>query len=96
MDNIYIERFWRMIKYEEVHLRVYESLPEARRCIDSYIDFYNGQRPHQSLDYKMPDEVYFEGGHGPVDMMDKPDGSPTSPQARQQQSGDKVYLKQAA
>ena len=72
-------RFWRSIKYEEVYLRV-ESLPEARRCIGAYIDFYNSQRPHQSLDYNTPDEVYFEGGHRPVDMMDKPDGLPTSPQ----------------
>ena len=63
------------------------SLPEARRCIGAYIDFYNSQRPHQSLDYNTPDEVYFEGGHRPVDMMDKPDGLPTSPQAQQQQSG---------
>ena len=104
LDNIYIERFWRTIKYEDVYLQAYESLPEARRCIDAYIDFYNGHRPHQSLDYKTPDEVYFEGGHRPVDMMDKPDGLPTSPQglarrfgqAQQQQSGDKIYLKQAA
>ena len=96
LDNIFIERFWRSIKYEEVYLRVYESLPEARRCIGAYIDFYNSQRPHQSLDYNTPDEVYFEGGHRPVDMMDKPDGLPTSPQAQQQQSGDKNYLKQAA
>ena len=92
LDNIFIERFWRSIKYEEVYLRVYESLPEARRCIGAYIDFYNSQRPHQSLDYNTPDEVYFEGGHRPVDMMDKPDGLPTSPQAQQQQSGDKNYL----
>ena len=95
LDNIFIERFWRSIKYEEVYLRVYESLPEARRCIGAYIDFYNGQRPHQSLDYKTPDEVYFEGGQRPVDMMDKPDGLPTSPRVQQHQSGDKIYLEQA-
>ena len=51
--------------------------PGSRRFIGAYIDFYNSQRPHQSLDYKTPDEVYFEDGHRPVDMMDKPDGLPS-------------------
>ena len=49
LDNIFIERFWRSIKYEEVYLRVYESLPEARRCIGAYIDFYNPVSQHPSV-----------------------------------------------
>src|SRR5690606_40040166 len=53
-DLIIIERFWRNIKYEEVYLKDYESPREARLNIRDYIDFYNYNRPHQSLDYKTP------------------------------------------
>lgn len=59
LDNIIIERFWRNIKYEEVYLKDYESPREARINIRDYIDFYNYNRPHQSLDYKTPSSVYF-------------------------------------
>jgi len=48
-DNIFIERFWRTIKYEEVYLRAYESINAARRHITKYLEFYNGRRPHSSL-----------------------------------------------
>jgi putative transposase len=57
-DNIFTERFWRSIKYEEVYLNDYTSPREARQRIGQYIDFYNNDRPHQSLGYKTPAEVY--------------------------------------
>lgn len=62
IDNIKIERFWRSLKYEEVYLRSYESIEEARKGIKSYIEFYNRSRPHQSLNYRTPEEVYWERG----------------------------------
>ena len=60
LDNIYIERFWRTIKYEEVYLKTYESVTEAQKSIGAYIKWYNTERPHQALNYKTPDEVFFE------------------------------------
>ena len=59
-DNVVVERLWRTIKYEEVYLRAYASVPEARASIGRYIDgFYNARRPHSSLDRQTPDEAYF-------------------------------------
>lgn len=58
-DNIFVERFWRTLKYEEVYLKDYTSPYEARNSIAKYIDKYNFQRPHQSLRYKTPAEIYF-------------------------------------
>jgi len=58
-DNVFVERFWRSLKYEEVYLHAYESTSEARRAIGKYIDFYSGLRPHSSLDGRTPDAVYF-------------------------------------
>lgn len=60
-DNVFVERFWRSIKYEEVYLRAYETVREARSSISNYIDFYNSGRPHTSLDGRTPDEAYFGG-----------------------------------
>ncbi|OPX83613.1 MAG: Integrase core domain protein [Pelotomaculum sp. PtaB.Bin104] len=57
-DNIFTERLWRSIKYEEVYLNDYISPKEARQRIGQYINFYNNERPHQSLGYKTPAEVY--------------------------------------
>jgi len=48
--NVFVERLWRSVKYEEVYLRAHESVSEARASIGSYLDFYNGRRPHSSLD----------------------------------------------
>ena len=59
IDNVFIERLWRTIKYEEVYLRAYESLKEARICLNNYLNFYNRNRIHQGLDYQTPDEVYY-------------------------------------
>ena len=58
-DNVFVERLWRTIKYEEVYLRAYASVSEARASIGQYLGFYNSRRPHSSLDGKTPDQVYF-------------------------------------
>jgi putative transposase len=58
-DNVFVERLWLTIKYEEVYLRVYASASEARAGIGRYIGFYNSGRPHSSLDGKTPDQAYF-------------------------------------
>ena len=59
MDNIFVERLWRSVKYEEVYLKDYANVPEAINGIDRYFKFYNTQRPHQSLGYKTPERVFF-------------------------------------
>jgi putative transposase len=58
-DNVFVERLWRSIKYEEVYLRAYDSVAEARASIGWYLTFYNGRRPHSSLDRRTPDQAYF-------------------------------------
>jgi putative transposase len=58
-DNVFVERLWRSIKYEEVYLRAYSTVSEARASIGRYLAFYNGRRPHSSLDRKTPDNAYF-------------------------------------
>ena len=58
-DNVFVERLWRSVKYEEVYLRAYDSVSEARASIGRYLDFYNGRRPHSSLDGTTPDQAYF-------------------------------------
>ena len=59
-DNVFVERLWRSIKYEEVYLRAYDSVAEARQSIGRYLDFYNGRRPHSSLDGATPNQAYFD------------------------------------
>jgi putative transposase len=59
-DNVFVERLWRTIKYEEVYLRAYDNVPEARAGIGKYRTFYNTKRPHSSLDYQTPDQAYFK------------------------------------
>ncbi len=56
---MFVERLWRSVKYEEVYLRAYETVGEARASISRYLDFYNGLRPHSSLDGATPDQAYF-------------------------------------
>lgn len=58
-DNVFVERLWRSVKYEEVYLRAYDSVSEARASIGRYLAFYNERRPHSSLDGRTPDEAYF-------------------------------------
>ncbi len=59
-DNVFVERLWRTIKYEHVYLYAYGSMKEAKERLNEYLEFYNGKRPHQSLDGRTPDTVYFE------------------------------------
>ena len=59
LDNVFIERLWRSVKYEEVYLKGYENIPEARRELAAYFDFYNMRRRHQGLEGRTPDEVYW-------------------------------------
>ena len=57
-DNIYIERFWRTLKYEEIYLKSYDNVTELKQEVGAYIDYYNHEREHQSLGYKTPFEVF--------------------------------------
>jgi putative transposase len=61
IDNVFIERLWRSVKYEEVYLHAYANGTEARTALTRYFSFYNARRSHQSLDYQTPDEVYCGG-----------------------------------
>ena len=58
-DNVFVERLWRSVKYEEVYLRAYDSVGEARASLGRYLDFYNRRRPHSSLDARTPEQAYF-------------------------------------
>ena len=58
-DNVFVERLWRSIKYEEVYLHAYDSVSEARASIGRYLNLYNSRRPHSSLDDRTPDQAYF-------------------------------------
>ena len=59
LDNIFIERLWRSLKYEDIYLKDYRSFSELREGLNNYFDFYNNKRIHQSLNYKTPAEIYF-------------------------------------
>jgi putative transposase len=58
-DNVFVERLWRTVKYEEVYLKAYASVAEARASLARYFAFYNTRRPHQALDGRTPDQAYF-------------------------------------
>jgi putative transposase len=60
IDNVFIERLWRSVKYEQVYLHAYTNGTEARAALTRYFSFYNARRSHQALGYRRPDEVYFE------------------------------------
>ena len=87
MDNIFIERLWRSLKYECVYLYELTDGFKAERVIGDWIGFYNDERPHSAHDGRTPAEAYGDGGpkDRPVDMLDKAAALPTSPQAPQQQ-----------
>jgi putative transposase len=59
-DNVFVERIWKSVKYEEVYLHAYGSVGVARASLGRYPDFYNRLRPHSSLDRRTPDEAYFD------------------------------------
>ncbi len=90
MDNVFIERLWRSLKYEDIYLKGYANGHEAKAGIASWITFYNGRRPHQALGDRTPMAVWREGstdrlGTAAVDMMDNARALPTCPQLQQQQ-----------
>ena len=88
MDNIFIERLWRSLKYEAIYLHEIADGLQARRLIRDWVAFYNAERPHAALGGRTPAEAYRDGP--PVDMMDKSlRALPTSPQAQQQQQEDR-------
>jgi putative transposase len=59
-DNVFIERLWRSVKYEDIYLRAYDSASAVRTGLNRYFNFYNSRRPHSSLDGQTPDQVYFD------------------------------------
>jgi putative transposase len=83
LDNIFIERLWRSLKYEAVYLHEMTDGFAAARVIGTWITFYNAERPHTALDGRTPAEAY--SAKRPVDMMDKASALPTSPQAQHPQ-----------
>lgn len=59
-DNVFVERLWKSIKYEEVYLHAYETIGAAQQGLERYLTFYNRQRPHRALDGQTPDQVYYD------------------------------------
>jgi putative transposase len=59
LDNVFVERLWRSVKYEEVYLKAYASVPDAVLSLDAYFQFYNQQRLHQSLAYQTPESIHY-------------------------------------
>jgi putative transposase len=95
LDNIFIERLWRSIKYEEIHLKAYANGREARAGIGSWMTFYNEERPHQAMDNQMPMAVWragmekIEAQARTVDMplrLDNANALPTYPRRQKQQA----------
>jgi putative transposase len=78
LDNIFVERLWRSVKYEDVYLKGYAGVPELLLGLADYFEFYNAERFHQSLDYLTPDEVYRTGSGGGAKIVDKFSGKETS------------------
>ncbi len=71
LDNIFVERLWRSVKHEDIYLKGYATLPELLIGLTEYFDFYNRERPHQSLGYLTPDQVYRTGQGGGAKIVDK-------------------------
>ena len=84
LDNIFVERLWRTVKYEDVYIKGYASLPELLLGLTEYVAFYNGERPHQSLGYRTPDDVYRSGDGGGACIVDRfGDPEPAAAPARE-------------
>jgi len=71
LDNIFVERLWRSVKYEDIYIKGYASLPELLLGLSAYFAFYNSERPHQSLGYLTPDVVYQSGTGGGAKILDR-------------------------
>ena len=94
LDNIFIERLWRSLKYEDIYIRAYASVQEARRGIGGWLAFYNDERLHQSLGYRTPCEVF--QAPETCGYVDNASALTTSPQAHhQQQERDSIDLEKA-
>ena len=78
LDNIFVERLWRSLKYEDIYIKGYASLPELLLGLRAYFAFYNRERPHQSLGYRTPDLVYHSGAGGGAKIVDR-FGAPPAP-----------------
>jgi putative transposase len=89
-DNIFVERLWRSVKYEEVCLHAYDSVAHARAGIGRYLRFYNDQRPHQALGYRTPREVFEAARAETCGFVDIADAISTTPQAQQQPPFDEI------
>ncbi len=88
LDNIFVERLWRSVKYEDVYLKGYASLPELLHGLREYFAFYNGERPHQSLGNRTPDAVYRSGQGGGAEIVDRFGGPPGPSPASLRSAGD--------
>ena len=75
-DNIFVERLWRTVKYEELYLKAYPNATEAPRELSAYFRFYNNQRPHQPLGYRTPAEVFHGARIPPEDESKTREGPP--------------------
>lgn len=81
-DNIFVERFWRTVKYEEVYLKDYETVSQARQELNNYFSFYNTERLHESLGYSTPYEIYFK-------EQERPESKPRQKQEQKEQKEQK-------
>ena len=88
LDNIFVERFWRSVKYEDVYLKGYATLPELLMGLTEYFAFYNSERPHQSLGYRPPDVVYRSGKGGGARILDRFGDAPGPSPASLRSAGD--------
>ena len=88
LDNIFVERLWRSVKYEDVYIKGYAHLPELLLGLTEYFAFYNSERPHQSLGYCTPDEVYRSGEGGGAKIVDKFGDAPGPSPAPLRSAGD--------
>jgi putative transposase len=88
LDNIFVERLWRSVKYEDIYLKGYASVPEALLGLTEYFAFYNGERPHQGLGNRTPDAVYGTGKGGGARIVDRFGSAAGSSPATLRSAGD--------
>jgi putative transposase len=79
LDNVFVERLWRTVKYEDIYLRGYEAVPELQRGLGRYFPYYNGERLHQALGYRTPAAVYRAGSRGEQQRHSFPPRPPSAP-----------------
>jgi putative transposase len=94
LDNIFIERLWRSLKYEDIYIKAYASVQDARRGVGGWLNFYNDERLHQALGYRTPCDVF--QAPATCGYVDNASALTTSPQAHhQQQERDSIELEKA-